>query len=119
MIKILEPNFKHEDERGTLVQLVREGYKQINVISSQANTFRGGHYHKINIEAFYVIYGKFDVELIKDDETSKYTFQTGDMFLIEPNVLHNFYYLEDTLLVGMYDKGVELGDGKMDIYEKD
>jgi hypothetical protein len=36
LIQLLTPNFSHHDERGTLTQLVREGYAQINVIASVA-----------------------------------------------------------------------------------
>ena len=43
MIKILKPDFVFEDERGSLVQLVREGYKQINVVVSKAGYERGRH----------------------------------------------------------------------------
>jgi dTDP-4-dehydrorhamnose 3,5-epimerase-like enzyme len=43
MIKILKPDFVFEDERGSLVQLVRDGYKQINVVTSKAGVERGRH----------------------------------------------------------------------------
>lgn len=35
LLKNIKPNFCFEDERGSLVQLVREGYKQFNVIFSK------------------------------------------------------------------------------------
>ena len=41
------------------------------------------------------------------------------MFLIEPEVMHSFIYLEDTTLIGFYDKGVELPDGTKDIIPED
>ena len=31
-------------------------------------------------------------------------------------LIHSFDYLENTILVAMYDKGVELADGGMDSY---
>ena len=37
MIDILNPDFKFEDARGTLTQLVRRGYSQFNVVTSKVN----------------------------------------------------------------------------------
>lgn len=116
LVTILEPNFKYDDQRGSLVQLVREGYKQFNVVTTHAGVFRGGHYHKINKEAFFVIAGEFRLILDKEDMHEEYIFRTGDMFEIAPYVLHGFYYIEESTLVAMYDIGVELPDGGMDSY---
>ena len=54
LIQFLKPDFEHTDERGKLVQLVHDGWKQVNVIESKAGQIRGNHYHKVNREAFYV-----------------------------------------------------------------
>lgn len=116
MIELLKPNFEYEDERGKLIQLVREGFSQFNIIFSKAGTFRGDHYHKENKEVFYVVLGEFDITAEKDEETETFTFSQGDMFLIPPFVKHSFYYHTDTLLAGMYDIGVENPDGTKDIY---
>jgi mannose-6-phosphate isomerase-like protein (cupin superfamily) len=116
IIQLLRPDFSHHDERGTLTQLVREGYAQINVIASVAGTERGGHHHKKNAEAFFVIDGKFSLTVSKGDIEESYDFCAGDMFCIPPYVSHSFYFREYTLLVGMYSRGVENGDGTKDIY---
>ena len=34
MLKIIKSDFEFVDERGKLVQLIHDGYKQINVITS-------------------------------------------------------------------------------------
>lgn len=116
LVTILKPNFRYDDQRGNLVQLVREGYKQFNVVTTHAGVFRGGHYHKINKEAFYVISGEFQLLLDKDGVHEEYTFKEGDMFEIEPYVMHGFNYIKESTLVAMYDIGVELQDGEMDSY---
>lgn len=115
MIKIIKPDFVFEDERGSLVQLVRDGYKQINVVTSKAGVERGRHYHALNREGFYVVEGAFNVEAKLGEKTERYGFKKGDMFIIEPNVIHTFDYLEDSTLVAFYDRGVELPDGTKDI----
>lgn len=115
MIEMLKPDFEFSDDRGKLTQLVHEGYKQINIVRSKAGTFRGGHCHKINREAFYIIDGSLELTLRKEGLVERYTFKSGDMFVIEELVYHDFRYLIDTLLVGMYNNGVELENGEKDI----
>lgn len=112
MVREIDPDFRFSDHRGELVQLIHEGYRQINVITSKKGVVRGGHYHKENREAFYIVSGK--LELTVDGRTSR--FQTGDFFGIEPYDKHSFFFLEDTILVSMYSNGVELENGGKDIY---
>lgn len=116
MIEILKPDFVFDDDRGSLKQLVHDGYKQVNVITAKAGCKRGGHYHKINKEAFYIVNGSIDLTVRFDGNEEMHHFTTGDMFAIKPMVSHDFNFLSDTLLVSMYDKGVELGPNKKDIY---
>ena len=116
MIHIMKPDFEFSDERGFLCQLVHDGWKQVNVVTSKAGVRRGGHYHRLNREAFYVVEGSFSLSVTDGNQTETYTFRKGNMFLIEPGIRHDFIYLEDTVLVGLYDCGVESPDGTKDIY---
>lgn len=116
LIKLLKPDFEFENECGKLTQLVREGWNQVNVITSIAGSKRGGHYHKINKEGFYIISGKFRLILEEDGIKEEYIMKAGDMFVISPYQKHFFEYMEDTVLVSMYDKGVELPRNLKDIY---
>ena len=116
LIERLNTDFEHKDDRGTLVQLVRKGYSQINVITSNSGVFRGGHFHKLNTEAFYIIEGKCIVTARKDGAEERQEFSAGDFFRVGPYVSHDFDYVEDTVLVSMYSLGVELDDGKMDSF---
>lgn len=115
MIKILKPDFVFNDDRGMLCQLVHEGYKQVNVVRSVAGAARGGHYHALNNEAFYILKGKVTVVAVSESEKEEYTFASGDMFEIARGVVHYFDFLEETFLVSFYDVGVELPDGTKDI----
>lgn len=116
MIRVLKPDFIHQDERGSLTQLTRGGYAQINVVSSVAGAERGGHYHKKNTEAFYVIDGGFTLTVSQNGVKEVYDFHAGDMFCIPPCVSHSFCFRRHTLLVSMYSQGVENEDGTKDIY---
>lgn len=115
MIEIIKPDFIFEDERGAIIQLVHEGWKQINVAVSKAGFERGNHFHRLNREGFYVVEGSFTLEAKLDSRNETYEFGKGDMFIINPNVIHRFVYHEDSVLVAFYDSGVELPDGTKDI----
>lgn len=116
LITFVEPDFIHVDDRGSLTQLVSKEWTQVNYITSEAGSFRGGHYHKKNKELFYVVDGRF--ELLLEFEGQQLQFEMGakDMFVIHKNVVHSFSFLDETALISMYDNGVEEIDG-MDIYQ--
>lgn len=116
LIRTMEPDFVFQNHCGQLTQLVRDGWKQVNVITSVAGCTRGGHYHKFNHEAFYVVQGSFLLEVCKDGVRESYEFSAGDMFEIPPYVAHTFTYRAETILVGMYDRGVELSETEKDIW---
>lgn len=118
LIEFVKPDFVFENEAGCLRQLVHDGWKQINVVSSVKDSVRGGHYHKYNKECFYIVEGSFKLTLWKDEEREEYEIHAGDMFVIPEYVFHTFEYHEDTLLIGMYDNGVELDDGSKDIWSE-
>ena len=117
LYKLRQPDFTHEDDRGALRQLIHEGFSQINVITSKKDTIRGGHYHKLNTEAFYILSGEGEVYFTDGSSTDTYHFETGSFFEIQANVSHSFRYLKDTVLVSMYSRGVENSDGSKDIYD--
>lgn len=117
MIRFMQPDFMFGDERGKLTQIVHGGFAQVNYVFSVCGSYRGGHYHKENRECFYVIEGKFEIGLELNGEKETYVFQTGDLFCVEPMVVHSFHYMENTRLIAMYDVGIERTDGTKDIYQ--
>lgn len=117
LIVILTPDFSFTDERGVLTQLCSSGYSQVNAVFTKKGAVRGNmHYHKENTETFFIISGSARVTAKKDGKTETRTFATGDMFTIPPYVAHDFVYLEDTYLVGLYSGCVEKADGSKDIF---
>lgn len=117
LIKMLEPDFKFANDTGLLVQLVHEGWTQVNVLVSNAGSIRGGHYHKVSNEAFYIVSGKVKLLLETEDEKEECILQKDDMFLVSPYQKHTFTFIEDTVMVSMYDICVEKEDGSKDIYK--
>ena len=116
LIETLNADFEHNDERGSIIQLIKRGYSQINVITSKAGAIRGGHYHIYNTEAFYIIKGQCRITATTRNEREVKSFKTGDFFRIKPYVFHNFEYIEDSIIISMYSLGIELDNGKMDSY---
>lgn len=78
------------------------------------------HYHKKNIEAFYIVSGKVKYKcksvFSKENEEEK-EFTEGAFWSVKPYVGHDFYFLKDTILVSMYSMGVDLSNGTRDIIE--
>lgn len=116
LYKRIEPDFVFADDRGRLTQLVHAGYTQINVLESNQGVLRGGHYHKRCTEVFFVISGRVKVVFSRGDEVQEKTFGKGDMFAVEPNVVHSMEFEENTLMVVMYDQSVMQPDGQKDIF---
>ena len=112
-----ETDFSFSDARGCLTQLVHDGYRQINVLNTKKGVVRGGHYHKVCGEAFFVISGSVEVTLKKvgGEETETVRFGKDDFFAIHPLVIHSMVFPEDCLMVQMSDIPVESENGMKDI----
>ena len=116
LVKKITPDFVFDDERGSLVQLVHGGYEQVNAVFTKKGAVRGNmHYHKNSNEVFYIISGSVNITASLGDLKETSRFGSGDMFMIEKNVMHSFDYLEDTAMVVLYDKRIENPDGTKDI----
>ncbi len=119
LFEFLTPDFSFKDTRGFLYQLCHDGWKQVNVSKTVAGTFRGGHYHKETKEAFFIIDGEISAVLKRNNKTENHIFKTNDFFIINPYVLHSFTFNKDTLMVALYDKGVEKQNGTKDIFKEE
>lgn len=119
MYRVRKVDFQHRDERGSLTQLIHDGYKQVNVLESKTGAVRGVHFHKRAIEAFFLISGSVEVEFKGKEEEEKVVFKRGEFFEILPFVLHNMCFPEDCLMVQMYDIPVVNEDGTKDIFMED
>ena len=119
MVKRIKPEFEFADERGKLLQLCSNGWKQINVSYSKKNVARGSHYHKKNREMFYIIKGVCVLGLTdtKSGNSEEVTLHEGDMVIVEPYAKHTFRYEEDTIMLAAYDIGFLLPDGTKDVFE--
>lgn len=118
LIEFIKPDFAFTDDRGSLTQLVHKGWNQVNYITSVGGAFRGNHYHKNNIEAFYVIAGEFKLiaESVDGTQREEHNMKSGDFFIVKPYTNHSFEYIKDSQLISFYDKGFENPDGSKDSF---
>ncbi len=116
LIEKLEPDFTFADDRGTLTQLVHDGYRQVNAVFTKKGAVRGNyHYHRQTDEVFFVLNGRVVITAVQGCEKESAEFGTGDMFRIPANVRHSCRYTEDTNLVVLYTAPVDLPNGTRDI----
>ena len=116
LVQVLQTDFEHSDERGRLTQLVHEGFRQVNVLTTKRGVTRGGHFHKVSREAFYVVSGSVEVALKTAERSECAVFRAGDFFAVGPYVVHSMFFPEDCVMVQMYDRPVEQPNGEKDIY---
>jgi len=107
MKTIFETDFTFKDDRGTLKQLFssNRGWKQLNFASSRKGVTRGGHYHKLTHERFYLIHGRIKVMIknMRNGNEQTKVFEEGDMFEIEPYDKHTIIALEDSEWIAAFD----------------
>ena len=114
MIEFINNYFNYSDERGSINGLVNFGnWKEINIISSDAGTIRGNHYHKDIDELFLVLEGKIRINLQKvlnnkvlDNEMKTFIVSEGDVFLIKKNVNHIFETIENSKWINVLSQKV-------------
>ncbi len=95
-------------DRGELA-LIEDGktFKHLGYFSLNRgeNFFRGGHFHRIKIECFYIISGKLLVELVdvESGEAESIILKEGQKVKIYPMCAHRFSALEDAQVIEYYD----------------
>jgi dTDP-4-dehydrorhamnose 3,5-epimerase-like enzyme len=104
----IEPYFKHADDRGSLRGLINTGeWREINIVDSQKDSIRGGHYHKSTKECFVILSGKILVQFRlpqsngRLDYLEESVFEKGDVFVILPMVEHTFTVISDAQWINM------------------
>lgn len=91
-MKRFEVEYKREDKRGKLIQVLSWGvWQQLNILVIKRKEVFGGHYHRHKAEFFYILSGKVRFNGIE--------MQTGDCIWIEPLDIHTIDAITDTIIV--------------------
>jgi dTDP-4-dehydrorhamnose 3,5-epimerase-like enzyme len=114
--RLFEPIRVVKDQRGSLIEISRNNLSQINLLQSTAGTIRGNHYHRFLNEVFFVIAGNVSVNIENVHTREKETFviSAGKGFYVYINEAHTLHFLEDCLLICMYDNQFDVDNP--DIY---
>lgn len=115
LFEIRNTEFSKQDIRGKLTQLASRNIAQVNVVESKKGSVRGGHYHKICEESFYLIKGSVKVKLRKGEFAEEEIIKEGTFFTIKPYIVHSLEFIEDTIMVVIYDEAVQTNE-RFDIY---
>ena len=117
-MKILKPEIAVADSRGILKEVVKNfTWKQMNHFITKKGSVRGQHYHKYNLELYYLLKGKLSVH-ITDVETkneSRFLFEKGSCFIIEPYEYHTLRYLTNVEYIILLSE--EFNSKNPDIYK--
>ena len=97
MLRFVNRYFVHIDDRGSIQGLIHDGvWRELNLITSDAQIIRGDHYHKKTQELFIILEGEIEVrtQTIIDGKlqgtVSINTVKGGDVFFVEPMINHIF-----------------------------
>jgi len=116
-MRMIRPEFKRQDSRGTLIQLSSKGWRQVNIQEIKQSTRTGGHYHKRKKELFYVLRGAILLNIVYmrgknkgPEESLSFAFYPGDAFLVEPFESHSLLGLKDSMIVVLLSSEHSLKD---------
>ncbi|GGP09206.1 polysaccharide biosynthesis C-terminal domain-containing protein [Oceanobacillus neutriphilus] len=97
----------HQDERGSLVELIKSHQAgQIFISTSRGGIVRGNHYHHTKVEKFCVLKGAAAIKLRKIDSDKLITYHVTDQNIeiidIPPGYTHSIENVTDDEIVVMF-----------------
>lgn len=113
MYRLIEPYFSHNDDRGAIFGVLNfDAWREINYVSSLADTDRGNHYHQDTNELFFILKGRIQVEVQRVEEgrlvgpVEKFIVGQNAIFMIETMVNHVFHVLDDADWINVLSKPI-------------
>ena len=113
MFRTIPRYFEYNDSRGSLSGLINVGnWREVNIITSEAGTIRGRHYHERTLECFAILEGTIHVIFrrpLADGSWEKIArdFGAGDVFIVEPYVEHTFYIQDSAQWINLLSQPVD------------
>lgn len=116
-MKLLTPYMINKDSRGMFTGIINSGtWEEINIIETDEGCIRGGHYHKLTLELFYILSGEIEVEVSREDKAKEvHLVREGAIFLIEPFEIHTFRCLTKCKWLNVLSK--KMDELAMDFYK--
>lgn len=105
-MKITHPPISHNDERGSIVDVIgTNASTSVTHITQKANAIRGNHYHLVSIEHIYVLSGCLIASaLLIDDMDAKVTtavLYPGDLLCNLPGEAHALEATVDSCFISI------------------
>ena len=100
------PEVAFTDERGDIINILDQPISHVAIITSQARSVRGNHYHPQDQQYMYVVSGSFesvsqDMRFEEPRPLVKQVFRAGDLVHTPAMVAHAYRYLEDTVFLNL------------------
>ena len=111
-------NFEYSDKRGKLIEICRDmRWSQMNLLTVKKGFSRGGHYHKRNLELFFMIEGKCAIKIVnlRNRKVSRFIAKEKDVFIVEPYQTHYLKGLKDSKMAVLLKDSHD--PDRPDIYE--
>ena len=102
-MKVLGVEATHKNSKRTLLQLVTEDIKQVNIYHAIKGAILGNHLHKATKEYFYIMRGT----VIYNDVR---IFNKGDFFLVEPDEKHKIECMNEVSFMTFLTKPYTAAD---------
>jgi dTDP-4-dehydrorhamnose 3,5-epimerase-like enzyme len=119
--RLIDPYFTHRDDRGEILGVLNFGaWREINFVSSVADTERGNHYHRDTDELFFVLKGSIRVEVQRVEAgclvgpKDEFLVRQGAIFMVDRMVNHVFHVLDDADWINVLSQPID--PGQPDIY---
>lgn len=105
-MKIEHKPVNFEDARGTITDIfVKEPKEHCTIIFTKKGGVRGNHYHKLSRQHDFIVSGKMKVfgQNVGDIAITETTIGPNDLVIWEPNEIHEFVALEDSVFITFVD----------------
>ncbi len=114
-MKLVRPACAYHDDRGEIIDILKDEIHYVTLIKSARGSTRGNHYHKKTVQYVYILEGKMKLlSQMPEAPAETSILEKGDLALNEPWEKHSLTALEDTVFL-VFTRGVRGGDD----YEKD
>jgi len=94
----------HSDDRGDIIDLLKEDIQHVGLITFSEDAVRANHYHEKTTQWSYTLSGKIEFlwkDIDEEGEPHSVVLEEGDFVTIPPKVIHAYRALEPSSIIGM------------------
>ncbi|MBS3105487.1 hypothetical protein J4234_04475 [Candidatus Woesearchaeota archaeon] len=103
--KVIEIKPEFVDERGEIINILKESIVHVAIITSKAGSIRANHYHPNQIQHVYLISGKYESVSknlkVKSSKIESQIIKPRNLVITPPMVAHAMRFLEDSVMLNL------------------